>query len=119
MLYNETIEPARGLALLIDSAPEETKTRGGLVLPKNPTRRDAAEQFDAVAIRARIVSIGPPALDDAGREIPLDGIAEGDEVIVRPGWATTVHIIDDQVHYLVPQQAIGGRILFTGPPRAK
>ena len=113
MLYNKVLMPARGLVVLRAHEETETKTRAGLVLPrKGATPREMAEYGDAVShIRGTVVRIGPPALTDSGVEMPLDGLAPGDDVVVRTGWNTSVHIIDDVVHYLVPQQAIGGRLV--------
>lgn len=119
MLFNKTIRPARGLVLTVEIEPP-TATPTGLQLPRNVAgrgQRVSAEDAErAASFVAAVVAIGPPPLNDAGQEVPTDGLAVGQTVLVRMGYGATIHVIDGVTHFLVPFGAIGGRIVPVTEP---
>lgn len=113
MLFNKTIIPARGLVLVAPIEDPE-KTPKGLLLPKGGKKSASNEDIERKGgLVAEVVAIGLPPLNDAGLEVPMDGLGVGDLVFVRSAFGSTLHILDGETFFLCPFGAIGGTVVPT------
>lgn len=92
------IRPLNDKVLVLREA-EETKTRGGLIIP------DSAKEKPR---RGTVVAVGPGARDEAGNRRPID-VKEGDAVLFSK-YAGTEFKIDGVEHLFMKQDDILGII---------
>lgn len=105
MLYNKTIAPAPGLALVDRHEEEQTPT--GIYLPRTPRDdRDFTRSFAAT-----VIALGPPRRDSMDEDPVPHPFAVGDSILVRIGYGGTIVTINGRDYLLVPAEAFGGHIV--------
>lgn len=79
--------------VVIKRLEEDTKTKGGIIIPENAQEKP---------MRGEVIAAGPGARDEQGRIIPPD-VKAGDHVLFGKWSGTEVKI--DGVEYLIMKEA--------------
>ena len=82
-----------GDRVLVKRVEEETKTKGGIIIPD--TAKEKPQEGE-------VISVGPGARDDSGKIQPLD-VKKGDKILFGKWSGTEVKI--DGVEYLVMKES--------------
>jgi len=61
----------------IKKLPENEKSKGGILIPRNATTKDKAHE-------GHVVAIGPGRFDSKGNRRPMPDIRVGDHVVIDP-----------------------------------
>ncbi|MEW6078614.1 MAG: co-chaperone GroES [Thermodesulfobacteriota bacterium] len=68
--------------ILVIRTEEETKTKGGIIIP------DTAKEKP---FQGKVVAVGPGRVDDSGKRMPLD-VKEGDKILFSKYAGTEIKI---------------------------
>jgi chaperonin GroES len=93
--------------VLLRRIDEDTKTKGGIIIP------DTAKEKP---IQGEVIAVGPGARDEAGKLVPLD-VRKGDRVLFGK-WSGTEVKIDGEDLLIMKESDILGVIEGTAQVRA-
>jgi chaperonin GroES len=79
--------------VVVRRVEEDTKTKGGIIIP------DTAQEKP---MQGEVIAVGPGARDESGKLVPLD-VKEGDRVLFGKWSGTEVKI--DGVEYLIMKES--------------
>ena|SRR5690349_5395121 len=86
--------------VVIRRIKEDTKTKGGILIPDNAREKP---------VQGVVIAIGPGRRDEAGNLIPID--VRAGETILFGKWSGTEVKIDDEDLLIIPESDIMGVII--------
>ena len=89
-----------GDRVVIRRVEEETKTKGGIIIPDNAKEKPQ---------EGEVISVGPGARDEDGKRIPID-VAAGDRILFGK-WSGTEVNLDGEELLIMKESDIMGIIV--------
>jgi len=86
--------------VVIRRIKEDTKTKGGILIPDNAREKP---------VQGVVIAVGPGRRDEAGKLVPID-VRDG-ETILFGKWSGTEVKIDDEDLLIIPESDIMGVII--------
>jgi chaperonin GroES len=86
--------------VVIRRIKEDTKTKGGILIPDNAREKP---------VQGVVIAVGPGRRDEAGKLVPID--VRAGETILFGKWSGTEVKIDDEDLLIIPESDIMGVII--------
>ena len=83
--------------VVVKRVDEDTKTKGGIIIP---------ETAQAKPMQGKIIAVGPGARDESGKLVPLD-VKKGDTVLFGKWSGTEVKIDGDELLIMKESDIMG------------
>ena len=83
--------------VVVKRVDEDTKTKGGIIIPETAQEKP---------MQGKIIAVGPGARDESGKLVPLD-VKTGDKVLFGKWSGTEVKIDDEELLIMKESDIIG------------